>query len=345
MLAATVLAVAGAGCGGGSTRTGAGSGTAPHKPSRRHHRAAAAGPVTFTYHRLFSLSAPLRDPASAVLAGTRFALLGGLDAADVSSAGIEVADPHRLLSTARLPLAQHDAQGAALNGKVYVFGGGSFSELDHIIRFDPASGTVQTVGSLPRAQSDVAVTATGGTAYIVGGYDGTNWLNTILAWRPGTPVHVAGHLPVGLRYSSASAIGGEVVIIGGSTPSGASDAIYRFDPADRSGPADRPPRAPEHPRRRRDARFQRVSGWRPWRRVDLTDRPCVVDQPAVRRRSRRGPSAPAAVRYGGAAHRRRHRRGGRPVAVGHGDRGGRAGAAQRLTASRHQAPPRSTEIT
>ena len=114
---------------------------------------------------------------------------------------------------------------------VYVFGGGSATELDHIVSFDPASGAVHTVGSLPHAQSDVAVTESGGTAYVVGGYDGTNWFNTILAWRPGSPVRVAGQLPVGLRYAAATAVGGRILIIGGSTPTSASDAIYSFDPA------------------------------------------------------------------------------------------------------------------
>ena len=76
-----------------------------------------------------------------------------------------------------------------------VLGGGSSTELDHIISFNPARGIVSAVGTLPRAQSEVAVTATGGKAYVVGGYDGTNWLNTILAWRPGSPVQVVGHLP------------------------------------------------------------------------------------------------------------------------------------------------------
>ena len=112
-----------------------------------------------------------------------------------------------------------------------MFGGGSSSELDHILSFDPGSGTVHTVGTLPHAQSDVAVTETGGTAYVVGGYDGTNWINTILAWRPGSPVRVAGQLPVGLRYAAATAVDGQVLIMGGSTPASASDAIYRFDPA------------------------------------------------------------------------------------------------------------------
>jgi hypothetical protein len=186
--------------------------------------------VKLAYRSLFSLRAPLRDPASAGLGDGRFVLLGGLDAADTSSAGIEVADLRGLLSSFTLPLAQHDAQAAALGGKVYVFGGGSFSELDHILSFDPARGAVSAAGSLPRAQSDVAVAESGATAYVVGGFDGTNWLDTILAFQPGSPVRVAARLPVTLRYSAVSAVDGRLLIIGGSTPTGASDGIYRFDP-------------------------------------------------------------------------------------------------------------------
>ena len=170
------------------------------------------------YRARYQLPAPLKDPAFAGLGAGRFALLGGLDSSEVSSAGIEIADGSGVLHTASLPLAQHDAQAAELGGEVYVFGGGSSTELDHIVSFDPARRVVSTVGTLPRAQSDVAVTATGGTAYVVGGYDGTNWLNTILAWRPGSPVRVVARLPVGLRYAAATAVGGQILVIGGSTP-------------------------------------------------------------------------------------------------------------------------------
>jgi N-acetylneuraminic acid mutarotase len=79
----------------------------------------------------------------------------------------------------------------------------------------------------------VAVTALNGTAYVVGGYDGSNALNTIVAWSPGGQPHVVAHLPVALRYAAVTAVGGDgyVLIIGGSTPTGATSAIYRFQPA------------------------------------------------------------------------------------------------------------------
>jgi hypothetical protein len=230
---ALAIALAGAACGAAHQSAGSGHRAAVAARARVRSPARRSAPpvaVKLAYRSLFSLRAPLRDPASAGLGDRRFVLLGGLDAADSSSAGIEVADLHGLLSSSTLPLAQHDAQAAALAGKVYVFGGGSFSELDHILSFDPARGVVSAAGSLPRAQSDVAVAESGGTAYVVGGFDGTNWLDTILAFRPGSAVRVAARLPVGLRYSAVSAVDGQLLIIGGSTPSGASDAIYRFDP-------------------------------------------------------------------------------------------------------------------
>ena len=228
----SVALLALAGCGSNQHNSSTGTGRGQSKAaSGQHTSAAAPPPVRLVYRHLFSLSAPLRDPASALISGGRFVFLGGLDAADSSTAGIVLSNVHRTLRTFSLPLAQHDAQGAALGGRVYVFGGGSFSELDHIISFDPSTGAVTTVGQLPRAQSDVAVAELGGTAYIVGGYDGTNWLTTILAWRPGSRVRVVGHLPVGLRYSAVSAVDGRLLVIGGSTPTVASDAIYSFDPA------------------------------------------------------------------------------------------------------------------
>jgi hypothetical protein len=229
LASALAVALLAGGCGG--TNAKAPSAHASHSTARsprlERHRPA---PLYLTYHPRFRLPAPLRDPAGVGLASGHFALIGGLDSADVSSAEITVADADRVLRQGTLPLAQHDAQGALLDGLVYVFGGGAASELDHIVSFDPTNGLVKAAGSLPRAQSDVAVTASDGTAYIVGGYDGAAWLTTILAWRPGEPVKVVGRLPVGLRYAAASSVGGQVIIAGGSTPAGATDAVLRFSP-------------------------------------------------------------------------------------------------------------------
>ena len=187
--------------------------------------------VKLAYRPLFSLPAAVQDPATATLPGGRLVLLGGIDAADASTADVVVGDVHGAQRTASLPNAQHDAQAAALSGQVYVFGGGQFSQYDHILRFDPASTSVSAAGSLPSAASDVAVTQLNGTAYVVGGFDGAKSLDTIVAWTPAGGVRVVAHLPVGLRYAAVAGAGGAVVIVGGSTPTGASNVVYRFDPA------------------------------------------------------------------------------------------------------------------
>jgi N-acetylneuraminic acid mutarotase len=221
-----VFCLAIAGC-GTNTSTATVGAPAAHPPHARANKPLAARLV---YRRLFSLPAPLQDPAIAGLSNGSFVLLGGLDAADTSTAGVLVANLQSPLRSASLPGAQHDAQAATLAGDVYVFGGGDAAQFDHILRFDPATDTVSPVGVLPTAASDVAVTQTGETAYIVGGFDGTNWLDTILAWRPGTAARLVATLPVGLRYAAVTVANGKVLIVGGTTPTGTSDAIYRFDP-------------------------------------------------------------------------------------------------------------------
>lgn len=208
-----------------------GTGRSVHATARPRSAPVLARPLKFAYHARFDLPAAVRDPAFASLGAGRFVLLGGLDSADVSTAGIELVGPGSRVHEASLPVAQHDAQGARLGRRVYVFGGGSTVEQDHILAFNLANGAVRTVGVLPRPASDVTVAATGGTAYIVGGFDGVNWLDTILAWRPGSRVRVVGHVPVGLRYAAATAVDGQILIMGGSTTTVASTAIYRFDPA------------------------------------------------------------------------------------------------------------------
>jgi N-acetylneuraminic acid mutarotase len=230
------LAAALAAC-GGATGTGDHNGTVRARAqTHKRHRGGAATtaprPSVLTYRHLYKLAAPLRDPAYASLGGSRFVLAGGLSAADTSTSEVDVGDLTSLRQAATLATAQHDAQAATLDGTVYVFGGGSFSELDHIVSFDPATSAVTAVGSLPTAQSDVAVASIGNTAYVVGGYDGTSWRNTILSYAPGaSTTKVVGTLPVGLRYAAVAAVGGRVLIAGGSTPSSASRAIFSFDPA------------------------------------------------------------------------------------------------------------------
>jgi N-acetylneuraminic acid mutarotase len=226
-----VAIVVGAGGGGSGSTTTAGAAAATSRRARNGHghRSVPVAGIRVAYRPLYSLPAPLRDPATTTLDAGRFVMAGGLDAADVSTSEVDLAGLHGLLHSTTLPEAQHDAEAAALGGRVYIFGGGSLSELDHILAYDPATGRVTQVGTLPSPQSDSSVAQWGDTAYIVGGFDGTNWLSTIIAYKPGALPQVVGRLPVGLRYTAVAAADHAILVLGGTTPTGTSDAIYRFD--------------------------------------------------------------------------------------------------------------------
>ena len=223
---AVVLAALVAGCGGSSATTSA-HGHRTAKPAA----AAVLAPAAFAFRHLYSLPAPLRDPAFAALGGSRFLLAGGLNAADTSTAEVDIADLRHIVRSGTLPAAQHDAQGAGLPQGGYVFGGGNLTQYDHILKIDPTTASVRAAGRLPSPASDVAVTEVGATAYIIGGYDGANFLNTVVAWTPGRGARVVGHMPVGLRYAAVTPGPiGQILVIGGTTPSGASRAVYIFNP-------------------------------------------------------------------------------------------------------------------
>ena len=194
----------------------------PNRPLRI--RARAAG----------SLSAPLQDAAMAAVGG-KLLLLGGLDAADVSTADVRTLVRGRERTIGRLPTVFHDGAAVGIGRFAYEFGGGDgVRQLDQILRIDPSTGAAKRVGTLPAPSSDQAAAAVGDEAYVVGGYTGTAWLNTIVAWRPGGTAHVVARLPVPVRYAGVAAAGGKVVIAGGSLPDGtASRAVYVFDPASR----------------------------------------------------------------------------------------------------------------
>jgi YVTN family beta-propeller protein len=178
-----------------------------------------------------SLSEPLQDAAIATVGG-KLVVLGGLNAADTSTADVRTVAGRRVRTIGRLPGAFHDGAAVGIGSSIYELGGGDgVRQLDQILKVDPVTGTAVRVGSLPAPSSDHSAALLGGTAYVVGGYTGTRWLNTIVAWRPGARARVVGHLPTPLRYAAVAAADGRIVVAGGSLPAGtASRTIYGFDP-------------------------------------------------------------------------------------------------------------------
>jgi YVTN family beta-propeller protein len=200
--------------------------------SANRRPAAVRRPLRVAAHEAGSLSAPVQDAAIATVR-RRLLLLGGLNAADASTADVRTIVGGRERTIGRLPVVFHDGAAVAIGQFAYEFGGGDgVRQLDQILRVNPTNGTVARVGTMPAPSSDHAAAVVDGEAYVVGGYTGRAWLNTIVAWRPDRTARVVARLPVPVRYAAVAAVDGKVVIAGGSLPSGsASRAVYVFDAA------------------------------------------------------------------------------------------------------------------
>jgi hypothetical protein len=214
---------------GGGSHSGGGS-PAPGPAASPEVPAPAARPVArLAPHRL---PEPLSGEA-VVADGGRILVIGGLDAEDVSTSQVLSLDPAtgRLAPVAPLSEARHDTAAAALGGTVYVFAGGSATELDSVESLRPG-GVWTTVGSLPTTRSDLSALSVAGRAYMLGGYGGQAPLSPVLATRDGRHFAVAGHLPVPFRYAAMAAVGPTIYTFGGELASGlATDAIQAFDTA------------------------------------------------------------------------------------------------------------------
>ena len=184
------------------------------------------------------LPAAAQNAAAVALPGGDALLIGGLTAADTSSA--DIVRLHRGaggVATARvigrLQRALHDAAAVRIGRYAYLFGGGDgVGQHDEILRIDPVTGAVTQAGRLPAPSSDQSAAAIGGVAYVVGGYTGKRWLDTVVAWQPGKAARVVAHLPSAVRYAAVAAAGSKLIVAGGSLESGAAtDAVLVVDPA------------------------------------------------------------------------------------------------------------------
>lgn len=164
----------------------------------------------------------------------RVYLAGGLNTSDVSVSDVHTVDTTK--GTAEvigsMPNAFHDAAGAVIGSRLFVFAGGTGQGSDVVQSFDPSSGTSRIEGgSVPKALSDLSSAETDGVVYLVGGYDNVSPQPSIYATGDGRHFSVVGTLPAGLRYPAVVAQGSKVVIAGGQTAAGLTADVLVFDPA------------------------------------------------------------------------------------------------------------------
>ena len=219
---------------------GSGSPSKASKLGKKGRTAAATAP-SGPPHLVVSLAswelaAPL-SRAVAVPVDGNIDLLGGLTGTGNATTGAIVQlDPvtGSAQSVGSLPVPVHDAAGAAIGSRYFVFGGGATALTADSQSYSPdvAAGAASTTvaGQMPGMRADLAsATAPDGTVYLVGGYDGTNFTPSVLSTRNGATFSTVGQLSVPVRYPAAAVAGNQLLVIGGESGSTATGAATATD--------------------------------------------------------------------------------------------------------------------
>jgi len=162
--------------------------------------------------------------------GQNLLIIGGITQQLTTTAAVIQLDPAtgRATRAGRLADPAHDAAGAVLGGRAYLFGGGDQAELAAVQALRHG-GTTVAASQLPGPRSDISSVTLGGTAYLVGGYDGTSWIGTVLATTNGRTFTKVAALPVPVRYAAVAGAGKRIWVFGGLTPAGNTRAIQRIN--------------------------------------------------------------------------------------------------------------------
>ena len=166
-------------------------------------------------------------------------IVGGLTVQGTSTATVRRLNPATGSTTRmrRLAVPTHDAAGATVGGRTFVFGGGEQASVATVqqvtgpaarARAATTPGSPMVTGRLPRPRSDLTAVTQGGTTYLLGGYDGTTYDATVLATSDGRRFTVAARLPVAVRYPAVAVLGRQIWVFGGQTSHGITNDIQRI---------------------------------------------------------------------------------------------------------------------
>jgi outer membrane protein assembly factor BamB len=165
----------------------------------------------------------VRSDLSAVTVGDRAYVLGGYDGTTPDPAVLATADGSSFSHVADLEVPARYMAVAALDGRIYAFGGetASGSPTDAIQEVDPAQGTARQIGRLPHAVSHAAAVVLGSDVYVLGGEEAGG--ATAHSWRfdPATKkISPAPPLPQPVAGGAVAGFGRSAYLIGGTGANG-----------------------------------------------------------------------------------------------------------------------------
>jgi hypothetical protein len=213
----------------------ASAGSSPQRSAASRTSAATPTPAPSRPLTLQVTPAAYRLPSAisraVVLArGQDLLIIGGMTQALTTTGAIIQLNPvtGRAAPAGELATPAHDAAGAVLGGRLYLFGGGDQAELA-VVQALRHKGTAAVAGQLPGPRSDISSVTLGGTAYLVGGYNGASWVGTVLATTNGRAFTKVATLPVPVRYAAVAGAGNRIWVFGGLTPAGNSRVIQQVN--------------------------------------------------------------------------------------------------------------------
>ena len=162
--------------------------------------------------------------------GGELLIIGGLNQRSVTTSTVTQLDPvtGRTTWTGRLADASHDAAGALLGGRPFLFGGGVSGSIAAIQSLR-LGHTAAVAGQLPGPRADLSSVTLGPAAYLVGGYDGASYAAAVLSTTDGTSFTTVAKLPVPIRYAAVAGTGNDIWVFGGETPAGPTGIIQRVN--------------------------------------------------------------------------------------------------------------------
>jgi len=160
----------------------------------------------------------VRSDLSAVALGGRVYVLGGYDGRAPLDSVLATSDGGSFTQVATLPAPVRYMAVAALDGKIFAFGGepANGGSSDAIQEVDLRAGTTRVIGHLPQSTSHAAAVVLGGRVYVLGGE--ANGVPSDRAWRfdPATgKMSPAGRLPFPVAGGAAAVVGSTAYLIGG----------------------------------------------------------------------------------------------------------------------------------
>ncbi len=177
--------------------------------------------------------------ARAALIGEKIYVPGGETPNGKLTERLEVYDPRMdsWQQSVALPLPLSEYALAAFEGRLYLFGGWTGSEVsDRLFIYDPQENTWSEGAALPEALRGAAAVAVGSKIYVLGGSDGQQIFDTAHVFYPNraaageTAWEQRAPLPDGRAGLAAVALGDNIFIAGGTGPNGEDDlSVLRYN--------------------------------------------------------------------------------------------------------------------